>query len=219
MKELGCEIQIKKKKARTLETAAAAVIAVFFYLSLVLLVFTLSFTFCPVEGMSMFPTIHDGQNALLNKWDYRYERGEIIVFNKGDVKLIKRIIGVGGDKIEIKESEGVISGWRNDEMLVEEYIREDMLAWWTKPDFASRYGVNISLNTPVIIPDGEYCVFGDNRNNSLDSRVMFENPDKTIALGFVKESEIEGSLAFLIPENTFLEWVIRLIFGDLWRTI
>ena len=218
MKELGCEIQIKKKKARTLETAAATVIAVFFYLSLVLLVFTLSFTFCPVEGMSMFPTIRDGQNALLNKWDYRYERGEIIVFNKGDVKLIKRIIGVGGDKIEIKESEGVISVWRNDEMLVEEYIREDMLAWWTKPDFANRYGVNISLNTPVIIPDGEYCVFGDNRNNSLDSRVMFENPDKTIALGFVKESEIEGSLAFLIPENTFLEWVIRLIFGDLWRT-
>ncbi len=189
------------------------------YFAVALLLFTLSFSYSPVSGESMMPTIKDKQHALLNRWDAEYSRGEIIVFNVGENLLIKRIIGVAGDKIEFRyKNDNIhVELYRNDVKLEESYINEEMTDWWMHAQYVNAYGTNIGLNSPVIVPENSLCVLGDNRNHSLDSRVTYEQVDHSVELGFVKKSEVVGSVAFLVPQNTVVEWLVRLIFGDLWE--
>lgn len=111
---------------------------------------------------SMLPTIQIDQRILVNKFIYRFkepERGDIIVFtppiNTGDDKeYIKRVIGLPGDKIEIKN--GLL--YLNDRILLENYINE-------KIDYS--FG-------PVQVPENSLFVLGDNRNESYDSHAWTE---------------------------------------------
>ena len=123
-----------------------------------------------VDGPSMSSTLHDGQQIVVSKLSYRFhepERGDVIVFyppNNGKEEFIKRIIGLPGESVEIKE--GTV------------YIH--------KPDGTVMKLTESYVSTPAriafkgeIIPTDEYFVMGDNRNNSSDSRggwtVPFEN--------------------------------------------
>lgn len=109
-----------------------------------------------VQGDSMEPSLHDGERLLVDKVTYRFrppERGEIIVFSfpkDPRRKFIKRVIGVPGDIVEIRDRQLVINGVP----IVEEYIRGPMY---------QPYG-------PITVPEGTVWVLGDNRNNSEDSR-------------------------------------------------
>lgn len=127
-------------------------------------------------GVNYTDTVHD--HIFVNKLAYRLgdpQRGDIIVFRaekKADITggmqaenvLIKRVIGVPGDKIEIKPGpDGVMRVWRNDRVLNEPYIKAPM----DNPQApTARYGVL----APLKLGPGEYFVMGDNRNNSNDSR-------------------------------------------------
>ena len=108
-----------------------------------------------VVGSSMEPNLEDGQRLLVNKVLYQLrepQRGEIIVFhqqNGGRIDLIKRIIALPGDTVEIKEGAVYI----NDSAIDEPYIKAAPSYTMTKEE----------------IPEGEYFVLGDNRNNSNDS--------------------------------------------------
>ena len=109
-----------------------------------------------VHGTSMNPTLQDGDYLLVSKQAYTFEepeRGEIIVFPVGeDNKLyIKRIIGLPGDVITIKNGEVYVNGEANDQD-------------YTLDGFTSG---NVD---ELIVPDGELFVLGDNRMNSIDSR-------------------------------------------------
>ena len=123
-----------------------------------------------VDGPSMNYTLHDGQQIVVNKVIYRFhkpERGDVIVFyppNNGKEEYIKRIIGLPGESVEIKD--GVVYIHKKDGTvipLVEHYV--------TDPARSSFEGEKIPAN--------EYFVLGDNRNNSSDSRggwtVPFQN--------------------------------------------
>lgn len=109
-----------------------------------------------VQGDSMEPSLHDGERLLVDKVTYRFrppERGEIIVFaypKDPRRKFIKRVIGVPGDVVEIRNRTLVINGTP----IEETYIRGPMY---------QPYG-------PVTVPEGTVWVLGDNRNNSEDSR-------------------------------------------------
>ena len=109
-----------------------------------------------VEGASMEPSFYDSEYLIINEISYRFEnpqRGEVIIFKNPQntkVYFIKRVIGLPGEDIEIKQGKVFI----NDELIEETYIE----------NFSTQ------SNQVVTLKDDEYFVMGDNRTNSHDSR-------------------------------------------------
>lgn len=106
-----------------------------------------------IDGSSMNPTLFDGQYLIINNVSYLLdtpERGDVIVFRhpQNDLNLIKRVIGLPGDTVEIRDRQVFV----NDVPLLEPYIE-------SPPNYNGSWSV----------PDGQYFVLGDNRNNSSDS--------------------------------------------------
>ncbi|MEI6291165.1 MAG: signal peptidase I [Chloroflexota bacterium] len=108
-----------------------------------------------VDGFSMTPTLQNGEFVLVNRLAYRMgvpQRGDIIVFHfpvdPGSQDLIKRVIGLPGDRIMV--ANGIV--WVNGQKLIEPYIAE-----------APLYGGAWE------VPADELFVLGDNRNDSSDS--------------------------------------------------
>ena len=123
-----------------------------------------------VDGDSMNPTLKNGQILILNKLDKKYERMEIVVFDYKGERLIKRVIGLPGEEVYIKDNKIYI----NDEEIKD--YRDDVKT--------ADYKLNVK------IPNGYYFVLGDNRGNSADSRLI----------GLISEEEIKGSVLFrLVP--------------------
>jgi signal peptidase I len=120
-----------------------------------------------VEFSSMEPNIHPGQRLVINKVVYNLhepERGDIIVFsnpiNPEGKDYIKRIIALPGETIEIKAGIVYINGLKLDEPYIE--------------DLSSRSFQEQKM------PENEYFVLGDNRNNSDDSRTGWTVPRQDI---------------------------------------
>ncbi len=131
-----------------------------------------------VIGNSMEPHIHDGDLFVLNKITYRFsepKRYDIIVFpyNHGQANYIKRIIGLPGETVQISNGEIIING----ELLGEDFGMEEI-----------RYDGN--QDYPLTVPEGEYFVMGDNRNNSTDSRYQ--------DVGTIKKEDIIGKAGLRI---------------------
>lgn len=111
---------------------------------------------CIVEGDSMIPTLKVGSTHLVNRWVYFFkqpERGDIVVLTKKNVfpfYMIKRIIGLPGEKVEIKFGRVYI----DDVLLRENYVN----------------GRTGNVTASKILRENEYFVLGDNRMYSDDSR-------------------------------------------------
>jgi len=138
-----------------------------------------------VRETSMMPTLQEYNFLILSKQAYRFgkpERGDIIVFHTdlktqtGDEKmLIKRVIGLPGDVINIEDGKVSING----EIQDEPYLMEDYTSGYVED---------------VVVPEGELFVMGDNRQNSIDSR----DPN----IGYVKIEDVYGKAVFrLYPFN------------------
>lgn len=104
------------------------------------------------DGISMYPTLQDGQ-ITLGSSIANYERGDIIVAwpNEGDTRVIKRIIALPGETIEAKGSHIYIDGAE----LEEDYTNSHYFDFWFK----------------YTLGENEYFIMGDNRDNSYDSRI------------------------------------------------
>ena len=138
-----------------------------------------------VSGDSMLPTLHENDYLIINKIGYKIgepKNGDVIVFksdlekNDGTTKdLVKRIIGVAGDKVVIKDGKVYL----NDKLLDETYLSE---------------GMDTTGDVDIVVPEGKLFVLGDNREVSLDSR--YEQ------VGLADVNDVEGKvLVRLYPFN------------------
>ena len=149
----------------------------------VILIRTYIITPVIVRGDSMYDTLEDGEVLFLSKITYRVSeinRFDIIVIKDLDDDLIiKRVIGLPGDKV--KYEEGVL--YINDKKIEEDYTDYIM------DDFNVDTICEITnLNCNGIIPNNMYLVLGDNREVSADSRVK----------GLIKEEQILGKAVFRV---------------------
>jgi len=141
---------------------------------------TFIFQIAYVKGPSMEPTLYEGQILIVSKLNYRLgapKRGDIVVLNDNleHKDLIKRVIGLPGENVDIKDGFVYING----ELLEEDYI--------SVPTYENGFEASE-------VPENKYFVLGDNRPESRDSR--------SSSLGFVKRENIMGKAVFrLWPLN------------------
>jgi signal peptidase I len=144
---------------------------------LTLMLMSYFFHFAIVPSESMYPTMHVKDYLLVYTQNDEYERGDIIAFKfpeNEEETYLKRVIGLPGEQVEIKEGLVFIDGTP----LEEPYINE-----------APAYEYPLTT-----VPDGQFFVLGDNRNNSYDSTFF----------GFVKEEKIRGkAIVRLLPIQRF----------------
>jgi signal peptidase I len=133
-----------------------------------------------VKGASMEPNFYDKEYLIINEIGYRLgepQRGDIVVFKyprDPQEYFIKRIVGLPGEKIQIKNGEVFIYNQANDwqgQALEEDYLPKDLKTYGMSDDV-------VELN------EREYYVLGDNRNASKDSR-FFGPVDKSFLVGKV----------------------------------
>jgi signal peptidase I len=137
------------------------------------LIATLVLPVLQIEGTSMEPTLENGDIVLLSKTT-AFDRGDICGFAWNNKILIKRVIGIPGDWIEI-DTDGTV--YRNGEVLDEPYAQQ--LA----------YG-ECDLEFPFQVPQEQYFVLGDMRESSIDSR--------NTLVGCVEKDQIIGKIFFRI---------------------
>jgi signal peptidase I len=122
-----------------------------------------------IPSASMNNTLLEGDRILVSKYLYRFhapQRGDVIVFKsppaagQNEADFVKRLIGLPGDTVDIREGKVYVNGQTHDEP----YIKEPM----ADPPYNGKVpGVQ---DPPYKVPPGYFLVMGDNRNNSFDGR-------------------------------------------------
>lgn len=135
-----------------------------------------------ISGPSMESTLFENNRVLVNKLSYRLHdihRGDVVVFDRittsGGViahdDLIKRVIGVEGDLVEIKGCEVLV----NSKIISEPYLDKAVLSRPTPTDRCRVVDMK-----PITVPKNQLFVMGDNRPESFDSRSFGTIPEKLV---------------------------------------
>lgn len=165
--------------------------------SLYIVVYIYLFMPTSVIGSSMEPNLHNRDRLIVDKVSYRFkqpERGDIVVIKSPknpDIDYIKRLVGLSGDTILIKEGKVFINGV----LLPEDFVTSATNVW------DQGY---IRENQPFIVPNDYVFVMGDNRERSSDSREFGPIPISSIVgqvpLRYYPPDKF-GLLVNPLPEN------------------
>ncbi len=171
------QVETERKRYRRQKAYNKALRGTVYVLTIVaavaVLISTLVLPVLQIEGTSMEPTLSNGDIVLLMKTT-RFERGELCGFTWNNKLLIKRVIGLPGDMIEI-DVDGSI--YLNGEKLDEPYVQQMSLG-------------ECDLEFPFQVPPEQYFVVGDMRENSIDSR--------NTLIGCVAKDQIVGKVFFRV---------------------
>ena len=171
------QVETERKRYRRQKAYNKALGGTVYVLTIVaavaVLIATLILPVIQIEGKSMEPTLYNGDIVLLMKTT-RFERGDLCGFTWNNKLLIKRVIGVPGDWIEI-DTDGTV--YRNGEKLEEPYVQQKAFG-------------ECDLEFPFQVPVEQYFVVGDMRESSVDSRNSL--------IGCIPKDQIVGKVFFRV---------------------
>ena len=171
------QVETERKRYRRQKAYNKALGGTVYVLTIVaavaVLIATLVLPVLQIEGTSMEPTLHNGDIVLLMKTT-RFNHGDLCGFTWNNKLLIKRVIGVPGDWIEI-DTDGTV--YLNGEMLDEPYVQEKAFG-------------ECDLEFPFQVPQEQYFVIGDMRESSIDSR--------NTLIGCIPKDQIVGKVFFRV---------------------
>jgi signal peptidase I len=158
-----------------------------------------------VKGASMEPTFHDREYLIIDELTYRFEspvRGQVVVFRyprNPQEYFIKRIIGLPGEEVQIKDGEVIIYNNEHPEgfVLKEDYLVNEYVTYYQDED-------------KIKIDSDEYYVLGDNRGASKDSR-YFGPVSKSFVIGKVLLRGWPISKAQIFNKNYWPQYELILI--------
>lgn len=167
------ELQKEKNKnmfGRILKSTVGALVVV---AASVVLVAVLLLPVLQISGNSMTDTLHDGDIVVALNGG-RFKRGDVIAFYYGNDILIKRVIAMPGQWVDIDLDGNV---YVDGELLVEPYVQDRALG-------------ECSIELPYQVPEGKLFVLGDHRSVSIDSRHK--------EIGCIDNSKVVGRMAFCV---------------------
>ena len=171
------QIETERKRYRRQKAYNKALSGTVYVVTIVaavaVLIATLVLPVLQIEGTSMEPTLYNGDIVLLMKTT-RFDRGDLCGFTWNNKLLIKRVIGVPGDWIEI-DTDGTV--YLNGEKLDEPYVEQKALG-------------ECDLEFPYQVPQEQFFVIGDMRESSIDSR--------NTVIGCIPKEQIVGKVFFRV---------------------
>lgn len=171
--QLESELKREKYRRRYNRVFRSTIYFLVTVAAVAILVATLLLPVLRIYGSSMAPTMQDGDIVVSVKGS-NFERGDILAFYYNNKILVKRIIALPGEWVDI-DMEGNV--FVNDEMLEEPYLTEKALG-------------ECDIEFPYQVADGRVFVMGDHRSTSSDSR--------SSTVGCVAEEQIVGKLVFRV---------------------
>ena len=171
------QVETERKRYRRQKAYNKALRGTIYVLTIVaavaVLIATLVLPVLQIEGTSMEPTLSNGDIVLLMKTT-RFERGDLCAFTWNNKLLVKRVVGLPGDWIEI-DTDGTV--YLNGDKLDEPYVQQMALG-------------ECDLEFPFQVPQEQYFVIGDMRESSIDSR--------NTVIGCIPKDQIVGKVFFRV---------------------
>ncbi len=172
-KQIETEILREKYNRKYKQVLRSTVYSLIVVAAVAVLIATLAFPVLQISGSSMEPTLNDEEIVVLLKTT-KMKKGELCCFSYQNKLLIKRVIGLPGDKISIDENGTV---YVNEVMIDEPYAIDKALG-------------ECDITFPCYVSDNHYFVLGDHRSTSIDSR--------SSVIGQVSEDYIVGKIFFRV---------------------
>lgn len=167
------ELNRIRDRKKTVQTTRSLISGLLVVAAMVIMFSTLCMPVLRVTGAGMMPTLRHSEIVLCNRWS-DYTHGDIIALQYNNKILLKRVIGLPGDLIEI-DAQGNVSV--NGQPLNEPYVETLSLG-------------QCDVSFPLEVPENRVFVLGDDRENSIDSRIS--------AVGCIADEYIIGKVVFRV---------------------
>ncbi|MEE0930604.1 MAG: signal peptidase I [Acutalibacteraceae bacterium] len=171
--QLEAELQYENYKNRYSRVLRSTIYSLITVAAVAVLVATLLMPVLQIYGMSMTPSLTEGDIVVSVKGS-DFKQGDVISFYYNNKILVKRVIAFPGDWVNIDDDGNV---YVNEELLDEPYLVEKALG-------------ECDIELPYQVPDGKIFVCGDHRSTSIDSR--------SSTVGCVSEEQIVGKILFRV---------------------